>query len=304
MLRGLQGVLGASELVAVVNTADDFDLYGMHVMPDIDSVLYTLAGLNDEQRGWGQAGESWNFMEALRTLGEDGWFSLGDRDLATHVLRTQWLREGASFAQVTQRLCTRMGVAGSVYPMSNEPVATQLRCNEQWVSFQDYFVRKRCEPVVSATRLVGVDGASPLPEWFEPLRRNAFDAIVVCPSNPLLSIHPILELPGVRAALREFNGPVVAVSPLIGGASVKGPAAKLMRELGCEVSCVGIAATYEGLLDGMLIDATDVDQAPRLQARGLVVGSGDILMTGDEGRERVARLALELVKKVGARRDR
>lgn len=304
MLRGLQGVLGSNQLVAVVNTADDFDIHGLRVMPDVDSVLYTLAGLHDEQRGWGRAGESWDFMEALRALGDEGWFLLGDKDLATHVLRTQWLREGASFAQVTHRLCARLGIPTSVYPMSNEPVATELLCNGEWLSFQDYFVRKRCDPVVSATRLVGVSGASPLREWLEPLQRNAFDAVVICPSNAHLSIHPILELHGVRAALREFSGPVVAVSPLIGGASVKGPAAKLMHELGWEASCVGIAATYEGLLDGMLIDASDMEHAPLLEAQGLTVGSGDILMTGEEGRQRVARLALELAKEVDARRGR
>lgn len=298
MLHGLQTVLGPAGVTAVVNTGDDFVIHGLHVMPDVDSVLYALAGLNDEERGWGQAGESWSFMEGLRALGEEGWFSLGDRDLATHVLRTDWLRQGASSSEVTRRLGERMHVRMTVHPMTNEPVATQLRCGDAWMSFQDYFVRERCAPVVSEMRLVGIAQATPLPDWFEPLRSGAYDAVVICPSNPILSIEPILRLPGVRAALAGFKGPVVAVSPLIGGESVKGPAAKLMRELGLEPSCLGVAHAYDGLIDGMLIDDIDGELAPSLESGGLQVGIGDILMNGGERRARVASLAVDLIQKV------
>lgn len=300
MLHGLQAVLGPSELTAVVNTGDDFDIHGLRVMPDVDSVLYTLAGLNDEERGWGQTAESWNFMEALRRLGGESWFALGDRDLATHVMRTEWLRQGATFSDATRMLCERLGVTTTVYPMSNDPVAMELRCNGNWMSFQDYFVRHRCEPVVSELRLSGVPQASPLPDWFEALCRSDFDAVVICPSNPFLSIHPILQLAGVRDALANFAGPVVAVSPLIAGKAVKGPAAKLMRELGHEPSCMGIANIYAGLLDGILVDASDREQVAHLQDQGLVVETGDILMVGVAGRKRVGQLVLDLVARARA----
>lgn len=300
LLRGLQAVVGPAELTAVVNTGDDFDIYGLRVMPDVDSVLYTLAGLNDEARGWGQAGETWSFMEALRVLGDDCWFALGDRDLATHVLRTDWIRSGALFSEVTSRLAERMEVTASVFPMSDQQVALELRCDGQWKSFQDYFVRHRCEPVVTATRLVGIDSALPAPDWFEPLQRNAYEAVVICPSNPVLSIDPILQLPGVRAALADFAGPVIAVSPLIGGKSVKGPAAKVMRELGQEPTCVGVAHAYAGLIDAILIDDIDRELSPRIEAQGVRVAAGDIIMVGDDGRARVARLALELARNGGS----
>ncbi|MDO9435904.1 2-phospho-L-lactate transferase [Hydrogenophaga sp.] len=300
MLHGLEAVLGPDELTAVVNTGDDFDIHGLHVMPDVDSVLYTLAGLNDEERGWGLAAESWNFMDAVRRLGGEAWFALGDRDLATHVLRTEWLRQGASFSEATRMLCERLQVSTAVHPMSNDPVAMQLRCDGEWMSFQDYFVRHRCEPVVSELRLLGVQQASPLPDWFEPLQRSEFDAVVICPSNPFLSIDPILQLAGVRDALASFSGPVVAVSPLIGGKSVKGPAAKLMRELGHDPSCVGIANIYADLLDVFLIDVSDREQVLQLEQQGLIVGTGDILMLGDAGRKRVAQLTMDLVAKARA----
>lgn len=301
MLHGLQAALGAGELTAVVNTGDDFDIHGLRVMPDVDSVLYTLAGLNDEERGWGQSAESWNFMEAVRRLGGESWFALGDRDLATHVLRTEWLRQGASFSEATRKLCERLGVETAVYPMTNDPVATELRCNGEWMSFQDYFVRYRCEPVVSELRLCGLAQASPLSDWFVPLRHGEIDAVVICPSNPFLSIEPILQLAGVRDALARFPGPVVAVSPLIGGMAVKGPAAKLMRELGHEPSCLGIANIYAGLLDGMLIDNSDLEQAGQLEASGLIVATGDILMVGETGRKRVGQLTRDLIARARAK---
>src|SRR6478672_3665617 len=227
--RGLTAVLPPERLAVVVNTADDFVHLGLHISPDIDSVLYALADQNDLERGWGLAGETWNFMAALERLGGEIWFKLGDRDLATHVLRTEALAAGRSLSEVTALLAGRLGIAHAVAPMSDNPVRSIVDTDEGALDFQDYFVRRQCKPVFRGVRFQGAESAAASPGLRNALGRA--QAVVITPSNPLVSIDPILALPGIRDALRRTQRPVVAVSPIVGGKAVKGPLGKMMREL-------------------------------------------------------------------------
>ena len=257
LANGLAQRLAPRELVVAVNTGDDFEHFGLLVSPDLDTVMYTLAGRSDAERGWGLAGETWRFMDALEALGGDAWFRLGDGDLATHVVRTARRRAGETLSAVTTDLCRRLGVRHEVVPMSDDPVRTIVHTAEGPLAFQDYFVRQRCEPAVAGLVFRGAAEARPSPGLDAALARADLGAIVICPSNPWLSILPILEIPGVRERLRERRVPLVAVSPIVGGQAVKGPAAKIMRELGVEASAIGIAEFYGDLLDGLVIDGID-----------------------------------------------
>lgn len=299
LVAGLAAVCAPDALMAVVNTGDDFDLLGLRVCPDIDSVLYAAADLHDAQRGWGRRDESWHFHHTLQQLGVDAWFQLGDRDLATHVLRSAWLREGLTLTQVTARLAEAVGLRFAVIPMSDQPVPTLIDTPQGRLAFQDYFVRQRCAPV--CTGIVFGDAAAARPP---AVLQQALDVggggFVFCPSNPFVSIEPILAVPGIRRALLARQQPCVAVSPLIGGQAVKGPAAKMMRELGLQVSTLGIAHRYAGLLDGIVIDTTDRAERYALEALGLKVAVTDTLMPDADDRRRVARATLELLARCSA----
>lgn len=291
LVHGLTLAMDPQDVVAVVNTGDDFRHVGLHVSPDIDTILYTLSGQASRAQGWGREGESWNFMEALRRLGGDDWFQLGDGDLALHVLRTLRLDRGDSLSEITQEFARAWKITASILPMSNQPVATILQTEAGELEFQDYFVRRRCEPEVKAMSFSGAAQARPAPGVLEAVA--AARTIVIAPSNPYLSIDPILAVPGLSEAMRAAGAPVVAVSPIIGGAAVKGPTAKLMAELGVRVDNTTIADHFEGLIDGLLIDAGD-----DVPERDLVVAQADILMSDDGGRERVARAALDLAHRI------
>ena len=247
LAQGLAMRLKPEKLLIVVNTGDDFVHLGLHISPDLDTVMYWLAGLNDRARGWGLAGESWNFMAALGRLGGSTWFNLGDGDLATHVVRTQMLGEGASLSAATRALCERLGIAHAVVPMTDAFVRTIVHTADAALAFQDYFVRLQCAPAVTAVTFTGAEAAKPSPGFAAAMADPALRAIVICPSNPLLSIDPILSIPGVRDWLRRRRIPVVAVSPIVGGEAIKGPAAKIFRELGRDVSVQGVAVHYSGL---------------------------------------------------------
>lgn len=286
---GLARTLLPEALTLVVNTGDDFEHLGLHISPDVDTLLYTLAGLAHPQQGWGRADETWRFMGTLRTLGGPGWFALGDADLALHVWRTQQLRAGRSLSEVTGALARALGVQAMVLPMSDDRVRTRVRCDEGWLDFQPWFVQRRCEPVVHEIAFHGAASARPC----EALRRIADDtglrAVVICPSNPWLSVDPLLALPGVREALAACAAPVVAVSPLVAGRAVKGPTAKLMGERGLPVSHTSIARHYEGLIDVLLVDADE----PGLQAvPGLRAVVAPTLMQTLADREALAQAAL------------
>lgn len=258
------------ELTVVVNTADDSHIYGLSISPDLDTVIYTLAGLIDPAKGWGRADETFTALEALRALGEDTWFTLGDKDLATHIVRTQRLRAGDSLSTITAQMCGALGVRARVLPMSDDAVATRLETASGHMGFQEYFVRRRHADPVYAVEFDGIDAARPAPGVVEALSRS--DIVILGPSNPFVSIGPILAVPGVRDALAATSSVRAAISPLIGGRVVKGPAADMLATLGHEVSAVGIAQMYEGLVDVFVIDDADSALAGRIKALGLQLG--------------------------------
>jgi LPPG:FO 2-phospho-L-lactate transferase len=286
---GLCHAIPAEDVTAIVNTGDDFTHLGLAISPDIDTLLYTLAGKSNPAQGWGRANESWSFMEAIRSLGGEDWFALGDGDLALHVLRTHRLREGAALSAIIADFAAAWRIPAKILPMSDDPVATQVLTHEGELAFQHYFVKQKCAPIVRAIRFAGAPAARAAPGVVEALRDEHSRAILIAPSNPFLSIDPILAVPSIRQALMQTRVPVVAVSPIVGGASVKGPTAKIMREMGLEVSADTVSRHYGDLIDGMLIDARDPPTALELpHARA------DTLMETLDDRIRVARAALDL----------
>jgi LPPG:FO 2-phospho-L-lactate transferase len=288
--RGLAAVLPPGRLTVAVNTADDFVHLGLHVCPDIDSVLYAMADLNDPERGWGLKDETWSFLAALERLGGETWFKLGDRDLATHVLRTQELAAGRTLSEATALLARHLGIAHAVAPMSDAPVRSIVETDEGPFAFQDYFVRRQCRPKFRGVRFQGAATAAPSPAFRSALERA--DAIVIAPSNPFVSIDPILALRGVTDALDRFPGPVVAVSPIVGGRAVKGPLAKMLRERGHEPSPLAVVQHYGRLVNGWVVDAADRAQAPTIEALGFRVLVCDTVMQTLDGKRRLAQDAI------------
>ena len=258
---GLSRVLPADELVIAVNTGDDFEHMGLTVCPDIDTVLYTLAGINDTERGWGVAGETWACMAQLKRVGGETWFRLGDRDLALHLQRTHQLQQGLSLSAVTENLAQQLGVAPMVWPMSDDPVRTVVNTDAGDLPFQHYFVREQCRPRVKGFEFIGADGAQPLPALLALLNSDDLRAVIICPSNPFVSVGPLLAMPALRAALQAARAPVIAVSPIVGGQALKGPAAKMMAELTLPVTAAAVAAHYGDLLDGFVMDDQDTGHA-------------------------------------------
>jgi LPPG:FO 2-phospho-L-lactate transferase len=257
---GLYRVLAPGALTVVANTGDDFEHLGLSVSPDIDTLLYTLGGIDNQETGWGRRDETWTFMAALETLGGETWFKLGDGDLATHVERTRRLAAGESLSRITEDFRRRLGISARLLPMTDERVRTRPRTDRGWLDFQDYFVRLHTEPVVREIVYAGAAEAKANPEFLAALADDRLEAAVICPSNPFLSIDPILSLPGVRDALRNCQAPVVAVSPIIGGQAVKGPTAKIMAELGFPVSAAAVARYYGDILDLYIADESDANE--------------------------------------------
>jgi LPPG:FO 2-phospho-L-lactate transferase len=275
-------------LTVVVNTADDFEHLGLHIAPDLDTVMYTLAGLANPATGWGQAGETWHCLESLQRLGGPAWFRLGDRDLATHLERKRRLSAGQSLTEVTLGLCAALGVGPRVLPMTDDRFRTLVQTDEGELEFQEYFVHRQCRPRVTGFRFAGEDTAMPTPEVLSAL--DAADAIVLCPSNPFVSLGPILRLAGVRERLARRA--TVAVSPIIAGQAVKGPAAKMLGELGLEVSALAVARAYAGLLRVFVLDALDAELQPAIAALGVQVVLTNTLMRTDGDRLRLAHEVL------------
>ena len=300
---GLSRVLPGDALTVVCNTADDFDHLGLRICPDLDTVMYTLAGISNRVTGWGQAHETWSFLEALSHLGGETWFRLGDRDLATHVERTQRLRGGESLTEVTAALCRALGIAARVLPMSDDPVRTVVLTETGELSFQHYFVRDACAPTVSGFRFAGIDAARPSPAFLQTLEDDATAATLVCPSNPFVSVDPVLALDGVEEALRRAAAPVVAVSPIVGGAAIKGPAAKMMAELGMPVTAAGVARHYRerDLLDGFVIDDADAGQAAEIEDLGLPTLVTGTVMETLADRERLATETIDFARGIDSR---
>ena len=283
---GLSRILPADELLVVANTGDDFEHLGLSISPDIDTLTYVLAGIDNPVTGWGRRDETWSFMDSIGPLGGDEWFRLGDRDLALHVERTRRLRLGQTLSEVTADICRRLGIGARVVPMSDDRVRTRVRGDAGWIDFQDYFVRQHCRPVVHELAFEGVTLARPHADITAALRSGDVRAVIVCPSNPFISVEPILAIPGMRDAITASGAPVVAVSPIIGGRAVKGPTAKMMRELGLEASAAGVAARYGDLLDGYIVDHADADGIGNVGARVTIART---LMTSLHDREALAQ---------------
>jgi LPPG:FO 2-phospho-L-lactate transferase len=296
---GLYRTLPADSLMVVCNTGDDFEHLGLSISPDLDTVLYTLAGIANPETGWGRAGETWTFMEALAQLGGETWFRLGDADLATHVERTRRLAAGESLSAISDDFRRRLGVRARVLPMCDHPVRTMVETADGVLPFQRYFVERRCEPEVLGFEFRGAAGASPTLALREALECESLEAVVICPSNPFISIDPILAVPGLGAAIAACPAPVVAVSPIIGGCAVKGPTAKMMAELGVPASAPAVAEHYRGLLDGFVLDTADAEAA---RAIGIPCLCTSILMADDEDKRRLAVEVLDFARRIGGAR--
>ncbi|HRF07663.1 MAG TPA: 2-phospho-L-lactate transferase [Xanthobacteraceae bacterium] len=294
---GLQHLLGR-DLVVAVNTADDFEHLGLQISPDLDTVMYTLAGVANKAQGWGLEGETWNFMDQIGRAGGPSWFKLGDRDLATHVLRTQRLAEGATLTAVTRELCASFGVTADILPMTDGPVRTVVESGDQIIPFQEYFVRLRCEPKVDKIEFYGARFAAMNAE-LKTVRPDHPAAIVFCPSNPYLSIDPILSVPGFREWMKGMGVPLIAVSPIVSGMAIKGPAAKIMQELGRDVSATGVAEHYRGLVDGLVIDASDAHLREAIEQRGMKVSIENTIMKSDADRIALAEKCLVFAASLG-----
>lgn len=300
LAHGLAAHLGP-ELTVVVNTGDDLERHGLVIWPDHDTVLYTLAGLDDRERGWGLRDERWTVMEQLERLGEATWFRLGDRDIATHLVRTEQLRAGRRPTEVALDLQRRFGISPRILPMSDDPVRTVVESDAGRLEFQEYFVRLRQEPTVRAVTFVGIETARPSAEVAAAIR--AAELVVVAPSNPIVSIGPILAVRGVRDLLaerRRAGVPVVGVSPIVAGRALKGPADRMLASLGHPVSAAGVAAIYRDLLDGFVVDAVDADLAPEIEALGIRVLATDTIMTDDAARARLGAAVVEFGRTLAA----
>jgi len=292
LLQGLAQVLpDGEELTVIVNTGDDIELHGLHISPDLDIVMYTLAGLVDEARGWGIRGDSFNALEMLHGYGLETWFSLGDKDLATHIWRTSLLRSGLTLSQATRRVCQALGLKARLLPMTDSRFETKVATDVGLLHFQEYLVKRGARDKVLGVIFDGVDQASPAPGVLDALQTSRF--IIVCPSNPVVSIGTILSVPGVREGLGKTEAKIAAISPIIAGAPVKGPADRLMEGLGLEVSAYSVAALYRDFLDLFIMDEKDRDQLERVKALGLQAALADTLMRSIEDKLRLARFTLE-----------
>ena len=297
---GLSNIVPAGKLTVVANTGDDFEHLGLHISPDTDTLLYTLAGLDNPKTGWGRRDETWTFMEALAALGGETWFRLGDGDLAVHVERTRRLRAGEPLSHIIRDFADRLGVRASIVPMTDDRVRTRVLTAEGWLDFQRYFVEQQCRPEVVAFSYDGAATATPHPDIVAAITQPDLRAIVICPSNPFISIEPILALPGMRKALQESTAPIVAVAPIIGGKAIKGPTAKMMSELGLEVGAETVAKRYGELLDGYIVDHLDAALVTKLPIPTIATNA---LMVSLADREQLAKTVLSLADKLSPSRN-
>ena len=292
-LQGLVRVVPEDEITVIVNTGDDIELYCLHISPDLDIVMYTLAGIVDEEKGWGVRGDTFNCLDMLRRYGHETWFKLGDRDLATHIYRTKLLKSGRPLSEATQKLCQRLGVRVRILPMTNDRFETRIVTNISTVHFQEYLVKRNAQDKVMNVIFEGAQEARPTPGVVDSILNT--DAVIVCPSNPIVSIGTILSVKNIRSTLKETEAKVIAISPIVGGSPVKGPADKLMRGLGLEVSAYAVAKLYQDFLDGFVIDRVDKAERKRIEKLGLHVVTTNTLMKSTEDKVRLARVVLGLV---------
>lgn len=295
---GLSKLLSPEQLTIVANTADDFEHLGLSISPDLDTLMYTLADLNNKELGWGLAGESWQAMDALQQLGGETWFRLGDRDLATHLERTQRLVSGQSLTQVTDYLAKRLGVEHTLLPMTDDIVRTRVSTAQGELAFQQYFVGEQCAPVITDFYFQGIEAAQPQTALMALLADPSLDAIIICPSNPFVSVEPILQLPGVRKAMQASAAPVIAVSPIVAGLAIKGPAAKMMAELNMPATAAAVADYYQDLLDGFVLDDSDSEMLASIKTSSRDVISTGAVMKTLQDRIDLAAAVLQFAKKI------
>jgi LPPG:FO 2-phospho-L-lactate transferase len=293
LLRGLTRVLDPRDLTVIVNTGDDAEIWGLHVSPDLDTVCYTLGGVIDERKGWGLAGETFQALDQIARFGEPVWFNLGDRDLATHLHRTRLLRDGRTLTEVTRAIAQALHVTATVLPMSDQPVRTRILGPDGWLAFQEYFVREKAQVDVRAVNFSGAPAARPAPGVLDALRTA--DAVLVCPSNPITSVGPILAVPGLVEALQATEATVAAVSPIVGGDAVSGPAGRLMAGAGLPVSATGVARAYAGWLDVLVFDEQDRALATEIRAAGAAPVPAPTMMSSRDAEVTLARHVLAAI---------
>jgi LPPG:FO 2-phospho-L-lactate transferase len=295
LIQGISEEVDPSELTIICNTADDFVLHGLHISPDLDTIMYTLAGVADGSKGWGIQDDTFTTLAQLKKLGAETWFQLGDQDLATHIMRTRLLREGLPLSKITARLNTCLGVKATILPMTDDAVETRVKTSQGEISFQEYFVKQRWQPEVKEIFYAGVQSSNPSPGVIEAIERAR--RIIICPSNPVTSIGPILAVPGIRNAIKTANASVIGVSPIIGDSAISGPAHKLMVAQGHEASALGVAQTYVDLLDSFLIDKADEELCGKIQRSGIKTSATSIRMDSQAEKRRLAREVLALADK-------
>jgi LPPG:FO 2-phospho-L-lactate transferase len=294
-LQGLIRLVPEEKLTVIVNTGDDIKLYGLHISPDLDIVMYTLAGIVDEERGWGIRGDTFHCLETLREYGHETWFKLGDRDLATHIYRTYLLKCGLSLSEVTSKLCKALGLRLKILPMSEDKIETVIVTEGGTMHFQEYLVKREAKDTVVNVKFKGIEKAEPTSGVLSSILNS--QAVIICPSNPVVSIGTILSVKGVRDALKETKAKVIAISPIVGGAPIKGPADKLMRSLELEVSAYGVASLYKDFLDDFIIDTVDKPQKPRIETLGINVVITNTIMKNLQNKIQLAKVVLDLVRK-------
>ncbi len=292
-LQGLVKVVPEKDLSVVVNTGDDIKLYDLHISPDLDIIMYTLAGIVDEEKGWGIRGDTFRCLDMLKRYGHEPWFSLGDKDFATHIYRTQLLRRGLFLSEVTKRLCEKLGLKLKILPMTDDKFETKIATATGTIHFQEYFVKRRAQDEVIGVTFEGVEKARPAPGVVDSI--SSSDAVIICPSNPIVSIGTILSVKGVKSALEETEAKVAAISPIVGGSPIKGPADKLMRGLGLEVSAYAVAGLYRTFLDTFVIDQADRAEKERIEGLGLNVVATNTIMRDQKDKVQLARVTLRSV---------
>ncbi len=295
-LDGLSRIYPPERTTLIVNTGDDLEYLGAYVSPDIDIITYTLAGVVDEEKGWGFKGDTYHCMEQLERYSAETWFRIGDRDFATHLLRTAFLEQGFSLAEVTEKICTWLGVRVRILPMSNDRVATRIKTSAGLLEFQEYFVKRKFSDKVEDVSYEGANHASPAEGVLSAIKKS--EAIILCPSNPILSIGPILAVPGIREALGKATAKIVGVSPIVGGKALKGPLDRIMTDLGLDVSPYGVAQLYQGVLDGYVIDEVDKSLTARITSLGMRVTSTHTVMSTIEAKAKLAEETVRLAESI------
>ncbi len=290
-LTGLLKIVKEEDLSVIVNTGDDIEMFGLHISPDIDIVAYTLAGIVDEERGWGIKGDTFQGLEMLKKLGLETWFALGDKDFATHIFRTELLKAGFTLSQATDKICHALGISVKLLPMTNDKFETRIKVEDGSIHFEEYFVKRGSKEKVLGVEFAGAPSAKPSPKVIDSIMDA--DTVIICPSNPIVSIGTILSIDGIRDALRKTSGTVIGISPIVAGAPIKGPADKLLRGLGFEVSAFGVAKLYADFIDTFVIDNIDEAEKNRIESLGIRVKVTNTIMKSLENKSQLAKVVLE-----------